>query len=148
VQFLPVLPCLKLEITNRLTAVVVAHFHSPFIGLIVDRLSAQEPLLLLTESLKNVIGAHLHDANFVIDTGISSVCLFANLVLADLLITTTGDEARSKSHKLAGLHVRLTHGTLFVTESLGLSVWVPLIMGLVVSMVLVKGVVKISIEPV
>ena len=95
-----------------------------------------------------MIGAHFHNADFVVDAGFLRFGVSALLVLLDLLNTSTRNEARHESHKLRVLHVRLAHRSLFVSESLVFAVGVPLIVGLVVSVILLERVVKVSVQPV
>ena len=58
-------PVLELEIGDGSATVVVGHLHGPSVSLVVDDFSPGEPLLLLAEELKNVIGAHLHDVHLL-----------------------------------------------------------------------------------
>tara|TARA_B110000285_G_scaffold136744_1_gene153134 strand:- start:25 stop:321 length:297 start_codon:yes stop_codon:yes gene_type:complete len=97
-------------------------------------------LLLFAETLKDVLGADFHNRDFVVKAnfGVSSVLGRAHLELADLSVATSGDEVRYKSHVLRVLHVRLGHGSGFVTKSFVLTVGVPIVMGLVVPMVLLE----------
>jgi len=45
------------------------------------------------------------------------------------------------------LHVRVAHGTILVTEGLSFSIWIPVVMGLVMSVILIEGVVQVTIDP-
>jgi len=95
-----------------------------------------------------VIRAYFHNADFVVETRFLRFGVSALLVLLDFLNATTRNEAGHECHKLRVLHVRLAHRSLLMTESLVFAVRVPLIVGLVVSMILLERVVKVSIEPV
>jgi len=60
------------------------------------------------------------------------------LVLSDFSVATLWNEIWLESHEFRLLHVRLSHRTVFVTEGLTLSIWVPVVMGLVMSVILVE----------
>lgn len=133
-------PGLQLQVRDGSVSVVITDLHGTSVCLVIDNFSSKHVLLLFTETLKDVFGAYFHNADFVVeaDLGVSRVLGRAHLELADLSVTTSGDEVRYKSHVLGVLHVRLSHRTGFVSESFVLSVGVPIVMGLVVPMVLLE----------
>ena len=94
-----------------------------------------------------MVRAHFHDRDLVGEAGLGGALGGTLLVLADFFVATTGDVGGTEGHVLGGLHDGRAHGTIFVTKSLVFAVWVPVIVGLVVSVILFKGVVKVTIEP-
>jgi len=54
-------PVFALKVSDRAALVKVAHGHGSLVGLVVNSLSSEEPLSLLTKSFKNVVRANLHD---------------------------------------------------------------------------------------
>jgi hypothetical protein len=94
-----------------------------------------------------VVWANLHNRELVIKAVISTFVLSTDLIFLDLSVATSWDEAGSESHILGVLEITFAETTILVAESLALSVWVPVIMGLIMSMVLVKGVVQVTVNP-
>ena len=140
-------PILDLEIADRFALVVVADGHGSLVGLVVDGLGAQVPLSLLAERLKDVVGANLHDGKLLVEAGLLVLLGRAVLVLADFTVATAGDLRVLQGHELGLLHVRVTHGTVLVTERLTLSITIPLIVILVVSVKLIEGIVEVTVDP-
>ena len=97
-------PGLELEIGDGTTAVEVRDLHGSSVGLVVDGLGASVPLLLLLESLKNVIGANLHDGDLLVHALVAAVGGGASLELTDFTVATTGDHVWHQSHVLGVLH--------------------------------------------
>jgi hypothetical protein len=144
---LSILPGLELKIADGAALVVVRHWHGALVGLVVDNLSAEIPLLLLLKSLENVIRADLHHVNLVIEAVISTPLAGTDLELADLLIAAAGDEVGDKGHVLREFHWVLAETTILVTEGLALTVGVPVIMSLIVAMILVEWIIEVTIDP-
>lgn len=94
-----------------------------------------------------MVGAHFHDVELVVDASVSSVLSSAHLVLSNFPVATSGDETGEKSHVLGLFHVVFTEASILVTEGLSFSIGVPVIMGLIVSVILVEGIVEVSINP-
>jgi hypothetical protein len=94
-----------------------------------------------------VVWADLHNGELVIQAGVSSSILSTNLVLLYLSVATSWDVTGSKSKVLRVLEIALAETTILVTKSLSLSIWIPLIMGLIMSVVLVEGVVQVTVDP-
>lgn len=69
------------------------------------------------------------------------------MILSDFFVATSGDEAGGECHEFGLLHDWLALSTVLVTEGLALSVGVPVIMGLIVSVVLLEGVIQVTIDP-
>jgi len=92
-----------------------------------------------------VVRAHFHDRDLVGEAGLSGALSGALLILADLFVATTGDVGGAEGHVLGGLHDGRAHGTIFVTKSLVFAVRVPVIVGLVVSVIFLERVVKVTI---
>ena len=135
---LSVLPGLELKIADGAALVVVRNRHGTLVGLVIDNLSAEIPLLLLLKSLENVIGANLHNINLVIEAVISALLAGTDLELADLLVAAAGNEVRDEGHVLGEFHGVLAETTILVTECLGLAVGLPVIVSLIVAMILVE----------
>ena len=69
------------------------------------------------------------------------------MILPDLSVATSGDLLVLNSHEFGLLHVGIDHGTILVTKSFTFSIWVPFIMVLNMSVIFVKGVIKVTIDP-
>jgi len=94
-----------------------------------------------------MIWAHFHNANFFIETFLFTRASSAGLILSDFSITTLWNILWLESHEFGLFHIWVSLTTVFNTESLTFSVWVPVIVGLVVSMMFVEGVVQVTINP-
>lgn len=140
-------PILDFEIAHRFTLVVVADRHGSLVGLVIDGLGAQVPLSLLAKGLEDMVGANLHDGKLLVHAGLLALLGRAVLVLADLTVATAGNLRVLESHELRLLHVRVTVGTVLMTERLALSITVPLIVILVMSVELVEGIIKVTVDP-
>jgi hypothetical protein len=134
-------PVLDLKIGDGFATVVVADSHGSLIGLVVNSLCSKEPLSLLSETLKYVIWANLHNGNLFIEAGFLSCGLRACLILSNLSVTPLWNVVWLKSHELGLLHVRVAETTVLVTEGLSFSVWVPVVMGLIMSVILIERVI-------
>jgi len=98
-----------------------------------------------------VIWADLHDVDLVVEADFvlgRTSCSSAQLVLSNFSVTTSGDETGNKSHVFGDFHGVIAETTILETKRLALSVWVPVIMGLIVSMVLVEGVIQVTVDPI
>ena len=133
-------PVLDLEVSDGSAFVVVGDGHGSLISLVVDGLSSQVPLSFLSETLKNVVWANLHN-RYLSLKGLSS------LIFSNLSVATLWDELWLESHEFRLLHIWVDHGTVLVTKSLVLSIWEPVIVGLVMSVILIEGVIKVTIDP-
>lgn len=142
-------PVLDGQVADRAALVVAADGHAALVSLVVDGFGAQVPLSLLAETLQDVVGAHLHDAELLVHAGGTALFSGAALVLPDLTVATAGNERGLQGHELRLLHVGVHMGTVLVTESLALAIGVPLISvgALVVPVVLVERVVQVTIHP-
>jgi len=69
------------------------------------------------------------------------------LVLSDFLVTTTRDVVWSKCHIFRFLHDWRALTTVLVTESLVLTIGVPVIVVLIMAMVFVERVVQVTVQP-
>eukprot|EP00350_Pseudokeronopsis_sp_OXSARD2_P013271 CAMPEP_0170543836 /NCGR_PEP_ID=MMETSP0211-20121228/2819_1 /TAXON_ID=311385 /ORGANISM="Pseudokeronopsis sp., Strain OXSARD2" /LENGTH=150 /DNA_ID=CAMNT_0010847323 /DNA_START=476 /DNA_END=928 /DNA_ORIENTATION=+ len=94
-----------------------------------------------------MIRTDLHNANLIVEAGPISVFVSAELILPNLFETTSGDEGRLESHVLGEPPGLITEASVLVPKGLPLSIGVPVIMGLIVSVVLVEGVVQVAIDP-
>jgi hypothetical protein len=135
---LSVLPCLQGKVRDGSALVVIRDGHSAFVGLVVNDFSTEIPLLLLLESLEDVVGADLHHRQLIVDAVVSALFGSANLELADFLVAAAGDEVGNEGHVLGEFHGVFTVTTILVTESLGLAVGLPVVVSLIVAMILVE----------
>ena len=94
-----------------------------------------------------MVGAHLHNADFLVGAGSLALLSGTSLVLADLTVATAGDGLGLKRHELGVLHVRVDVRTVLVSEGLRLAVGVPVVVILVVSVVFVERIVQVTIDP-
>tara|TARA_B110000503_G_C6829433_1_gene282184 strand:+ start:84 stop:389 length:306 start_codon:yes stop_codon:yes gene_type:complete len=69
------------------------------------------------------------------------------LILSNFSIASLWNIVWLKSHELRVLHVWVTETTVLVTEGLSFSIWVPVIMGLVMSVILIEGIIQVTINP-
>lgn len=148
VSGLTVIPSLELEVRDTALCVEVGDGHGTLVSIIVDHFSTHEPLLLFAETLKDMLGTDLHNADFVCETGILVARGDTVLVVADFLVATTGNHSGSEGHVLGVLHGGGAETTILVTEGLGLAIGEPFVVGLVVSMPLLEGVIQIAVQPV
>lgn len=109
-------PVLDLQVADRLALVIVTDGHSSLVGLVVDGLGSEHPLSLLSESLKDVIRAHFHDRDLLVEAGLFTLLGSASLILLDLPVATSWDSSRLQSHELGVLHVGVALTTVLVTE--------------------------------
>jgi hypothetical protein len=93
-------PRLQLEVGNGASTVEIGDLHGSSVSLVVDRLSASKPLLLLLEGLENVIGANLHNRELLVHAGLTWVGSRAGFEVADLAVAAAGDHALHQGHVL------------------------------------------------
>jgi len=67
---LAVVPGLELEVGDGAVFVEIGNGHGALVSVVVDHFSAEVPLLLLAESIENVVRAHFHYADLVSEAGI------------------------------------------------------------------------------
>jgi hypothetical protein len=142
-----VTPVLDIEISHGSSFIVVTNCHCSLIGLVIDCFSSEVPLSLLSKSFKNMLWADLHDGNLLISALLNSILWRAFLELPNFSIATSWDLRWLKCHEFGLLHVGVAETTILVTEGLVLSVWVPVIMSLIISVILIEGVVQVTIDP-
>ena len=121
--------------------------HGTFVGLIINDLGSQIPLLFLFQTIQDVIWADLHNTEFVMEALLLSLLKSAQLILSNFFVATAWHKTRDQCHILRLLHVAFAETTILVTEGLSLSVWVPVIMGLIMSVVLVERVIQVTVNP-
>jgi len=122
--------------------------HGALVGVVINKLSTEGPLLLLTKAFEHVIRAHFHDGNLVIEALGGTLISGTLLVRANLLEATTRDETGAEGHKLGSAEDGRALTTVLVTEGLVLAVGVPIVMGLVMAMILTERVIQVTIKPV
>ena len=76
-QILSVVPGLELEVAHRSALVEVADCHCAFVSFVVDRLSTQHMLLLLTKTVKDMVWTNFHDVYFLFEA-----CFLVGLINA------------------------------------------------------------------
>ena len=141
VLWMAITPVLDLEVGNRFTLVVVADSHGSLIGLVVNSLGSKEPLSLLSETLKDVIWANLHDGDLLVEASLLAGSRGASLILSNLSVATLWNVVWLKSHELGHFHVWVALTSILVSEGLSLSIWVPVIVHLIMSMILVERII-------
>ena len=67
-----VTPVLDLEVRHGFSLVVVGNGHGSLVSLVINSLGSEEPLSLLSETLKNVVWANLHNGNLFVEASILS----------------------------------------------------------------------------
>jgi len=140
-------PVLHLNITHGSTLVEVADGHGSLVSLVINGLGSKVPLSSFPKSLEDVIWAHFHNRDFLIVALSSAGVGCTVLVLSDFSVATSWDLLMLESQEFTLLHVKVALSTLFVTKSLVLSVWVPVVVSLIISVVLVERVVQVTPEP-
>jgi hypothetical protein len=94
-----------------------------------------------------MVWTNFHDTDFFIETFVFAGLSSASLILSDFSITTLWNKLRLESHEFGLFHIWVSLTTILNTESLTFSVWIPVIVGLVVSMMLVERVIQVTINP-
>ena len=140
-------PVFDIKVCNRSSFIILTNLHCSLVSLVIDCLSSKVPLSLLSKSLKNVVWANLHDRELVIKASIFTSRGSASLILSDFSITTLWNELRLESHEFRLFHIWVSLSTVLNTEGLAFSVWVPVIVSLVVSMMFVERVIQVTINP-
>jgi len=133
-------PVLDLEVSDGSAFVVVGDSHGSLISLVVDGLSSQVPLSFLSETFENVVWANLHNRY------LGFKCL-SSLIFSNLSVATLWDELWLESHEFRLFHIWVDVGTVLMTKSLVFSIWEPVIVGLVMSVILIERVIKVTINP-
>ena len=96
-----------------------------------------------------MVWANFHNVYFFLETCFWACLFLAALVLADFSGATARDESWLQGDiDVVFLHLAGSARTMVITESFVLAVWVPLVVGLIVTMVLVEGVVDGTVSPV
>ena len=149
-ESISVAPILNLEVRDRTATVVIRNLHSASVSLVVNSLSSCVPLLLLTESLEDMVGADLHDAQLLWLAHLIAFAVrgSAGTELANLSVATAGDKGWHQRHVLRVLHVGLAETTLAGTEGPGFAIGHPVIVRLVVLVMLIERVIEITVQPV
>ena len=106
-------------------------------------------LFLLTEKFEDVIWAHFHHWEFLIDTLVFSFSLNIStcLILLNLAITTLWHLGSKHYHELWLLHVWLPWSSLLSTPSSVFTVRTPIVVSLIVLMILVESIIQVTIKP-
>jgi len=94
-----------------------------------------------------MVWTNFHNANFFIETLFFTGASSTSLILSDFSITTLWNELRLESHEFRLFHIWVSLSTVLNTEGLAFSVWVPVIVSLVVSMMFVERVIQVTINP-
>ena len=105
-------------------------------------------LFLFTETLEDVIGADFHDVDFLLETSFWICFVFAQMVLANFSVATTWNRNWLEHHKSAVSAMLCSLTTTLGTESLCLTVWVPVIVGLIQTMVFLKRIIQVTVRPI
>jgi len=98
-----------------------------------------------------VVRADFHDIDLVVEADFilsRSSGSSTQLILSNFSVTTSGDETWNKSHVFGDFHGIIAETTILEPKRLAFSVWIPVIMGLIVSMVLVERVIQVTVDPI
>jgi hypothetical protein len=98
VLWMSMFPALNIKIADRSSHVVARDGHGSLVGLIVDSFGSEHPLSLLSETLKDVVWANLHDGDFIIKAGLLAAGGSTSLVLLNFSEATLWNEVWLKSH--------------------------------------------------
>ena len=94
-----------------------------------------------------MVWTHFHNTYFFIETFVLALGTSTGLVLSDFSVTTFRNVLGLQSHEFGLLHIWVGLSTVLNTEGLSFSVWVPVVVSLVVSVVLVERVVQVTVHP-
>lgn len=94
-----------------------------------------------------MVWANFHDRDFLVKAIVLAAVSSTRLILSNFSITTSWNLIWLQSHELRLLHVWVALTTVLLTECLSLSIWVPVVVGLVVPMVLVERIIEVTIDP-
>lgn len=147
VLWMSVAPVLDFEVGHGSSLVVVGNGHGSLVGLVINSLGSQVPLSLLSESFENVIWANFHDRDFFISTLLRTLVLSAGLILSNFSVTSSWNFTWLQSEVLGLDSVQLALSSVLSTKGFGLSIWVPVVMCLVMSMILLEGIVQVTVDP-
>ena len=121
--------------------------HRSLVSLVVNDLRSQVPLLSLLEFKQDVFRTDLHDRDFLVQTFSSVGVLSAILISDDFFHAPSWNFSSSKYQSNRMSEGWITESSIFESERLVLSVWVPIVMGLDVSMIFTVRVIEISVKP-
>jgi hypothetical protein len=146
-KFLSVFPGLEFELAGRSASVEVRDLHGALVRLVIDQLGAKGPLLFLAETLQNEVWADLHNGDLLVEAlGLVLISL-AIVESADLTVATLGNLVWSEGQASRLKAVIVVLATHLGTEGLRLAVWVPLVVSLDVSVLLLQRVIEVSPKP-
>jgi hypothetical protein len=94
-----------------------------------------------------VVGTHLHDGDFLIEASFFALLGSASLVLDDFSLATLRSILVLQSQTYRVSASLILEASILSSQSLVLSIGVPVVVTLVVSVVFVEGVVQVSVEP-
>lgn len=95
-----------------------------------------------------MIRTNLHNANLFIKAWLWIFTFSAKLIFSNFFVTSSWNKVWNKSHILWQLHWVFTETTIFKTKRLSFSVWVPVIMRLIMSVVLIERIIQVTINPI
>lgn len=142
-----VAPVLNGKVANGSSLVVIRYLHCSLVGLVIDSLSSQVPLSLLSKSLKNMVGADLHDGDLLVEASLFVLLGGTSLILSYFSETSSRDFLALKGEVLRVLHVRRLGSTTLVSEGLTLSIGMPVVVSLNVSVIFIEGVIEVTVNP-
>lgn len=142
-----IIPSLQLKVTNWSSLVVVWDLHCSSIGIVINDFSPQCPLLFLSETFKDMIWTNLHNADFIVEAGLLTFSIFTSSILDDFSVATARNNTWDKGHEFWSSSGLVAETTVFMTEGFTFTVRIPVVVGLIVTMVLVEGVIQVTIHP-
>ena len=94
-----------------------------------------------------MVWADFHNRNLFVQTLLLAIGGGASLVFSDFPVASSGDSTGLKSHIFGVLLVGVAETTILVSKGLALSIGVPVIMGLIMSVILIEGIIQVTIDP-
>jgi len=85
-----------------------------------------------------MVWANFHDRDFLVHALFFTASSSTGIVLSDFSIATLWDEIWLQNHVFRVHHIWTTERTILMTQCLSFSIWEPVIMGLVMSMIFVE----------
>ena len=140
-------PVLYVKVANWFSLVVITYSHCPFIGLIVDGFSSQEPLSFFSKAFEDMVWANFHDGDFLVHAVFLTTSSSTGIILSDFPIATLWNEIGLQYHVFWVHHIRAAETTIFMTQSLSFSIRKPIIVCLVMSMIFIEWVVQVTVHP-
>lgn len=140
-------PVLDFKVAHWFASIVITYLHGSFVGLIVDCFSSQEPFSLFSKTFEDMIWANFHNWDFLVHTVLLTSSSSTGIILSNFSVATFWNEIWLQNHVLWVQHIRTAERTIFVTQCLSFSIWEPVIVSLIMSMIFVEWIIQVTIDP-